>query len=144
MQEKSDNVYPKTLAISTVRDNTGKTQHYVYLFTDITNLKAHQQQLEKAADYDVLTNFQNRAQLADRLPIALYRCQRHSKMLAVVYIDLDGFKYINDTYGHNKGDKLLVVISQYMKEALRECDTLARIGGDVFIAVSADLETPND
>ena len=65
-------------------------------------------------------------------------------MLAVVYIDLDGFKQVNDTYGHDMGDKLLISISQHMKDALRECDTLARIGGDEFVAVLDDLETPND
>ena len=62
-------------------------------------------------------------------------------MLAVVYIDLDGFKQVNDTYGHDMGDKLLISISQHMKDALRECDTLARIGGDEFVAVLDDLET---
>jgi diguanylate cyclase (GGDEF)-like protein/PAS domain S-box-containing protein len=143
-RRKNGDIYPEMQAISVVRDITGKTQHYVSLFTDITNLKAHQQQLEHAANFDALTNLPNRALLADRLPIALLQCQRHSKMLAVVYIDLDGFKEINDTYGHDMGDQLLISISQHMSDALRECDTLARIGGDEFVAVLADLETPND
>jgi diguanylate cyclase (GGDEF)-like protein/PAS domain S-box-containing protein len=143
-KRKNGEVYLAMQAISAVRDITGKTQHYVSLFTDITKSKAHQQQLEHAANYDALTNLPNRVLLADRLPITLLQCQRHSKMLAVVYIDLDGFKQVNDTYGHDMGDKLLVSISQHMKDALRECDTLARIGGDEFVAVLDDLETPND
>ena len=143
-KRKNGEVYLEMRAISAVRNITGKIQHYVSLFTDITESKAHQQQLEHAANYDALTNLPNRVLLLDRLPITLIQCQRHSKMLAVVYIDLDGFKQVNDTYGHNMGDKLLISISQYMKDALRECDTLARIGGDEFVAVLDDLETPND
>lgn len=143
-QRKSGEVYPEMQAISAVKDISGKPQHYVSLFTDITNLKAHQQQLEHAANFDALTNLPNRVLLADRLPIALLQCQRHSKKLAVVYIDLDGFKQINDTHGHDIGDQLLISISQSMTEALREGDTLARIGGDEFVAVLADLETPED
>jgi diguanylate cyclase (GGDEF)-like protein/PAS domain S-box-containing protein len=143
-KRKNGDVYLEMRAISAVRNITGKIQHYVSLFTDITESKAHQQQLEHAANYDALTNLPNRVLLLDRLPITLIQCQRHSKMLAVVYIDLDGFKQVNDTYGHNMGDKLLISISQHMKDALRECDTLARIGGDEFVAVLDDLETPND
>jgi diguanylate cyclase (GGDEF)-like protein/PAS domain S-box-containing protein len=143
-QKKDGKVYLEMQAISVVRDITGKIQHYVVLFTDITKSKAHQEQLEHAANYDALTNLPNRVLLLDRLPITLLQCQRHSKMLAVVYIDLDGFKQVNDTHGHDMGDKLLKSISQHMKGALRECDTLARIGGDEFVAVLDDLETPKD
>ena len=143
-KRKDGEVYLAMQAISAVRDITDKIQHYVLLFTDITKSKAHQQQLEYAANYDALTNLPNRLLLLDRLHVTLLQCQRHSKMLAVVYIDLDGFKQVNDTYGHDMGDKLLISISQHMKDALRECDTLARIGGDEFVAVLDDLETPND
>jgi diguanylate cyclase (GGDEF)-like protein/PAS domain S-box-containing protein len=143
-KRKNGEIYPEMQAISAVCDNAGKIQHYVSLFTDITDLKQHQQQLEHAAHFDALTNLPNRALLFDRLPFALLQCQRHSKMLAVVYIDLDGFKQINDTYGHDMGDQLLISISQHMTDALRECDTLARIGGDEFVAMLADLETPED
>lgn len=143
-KRKKGEIYPQKQAISAVCDISGKAQHYVSLFTDITDVKAHHQQLEHAAHFDALTNLPNRALLADRLPIALLQCQRHSKMLAVVYIDLDGFKEINDHYGHGTGDQLLISISQKMSDALRECDTLARIGGDEFVAMLADLETPND
>jgi len=143
-KKKNGEVYLEMQAISVVRDISDKIQHYVLLFTDITKSKAHQQQLEYAANYDALTNLPNRLLLLDRLHVTLLQCQRHSKVLAVVYIDLDGFKQVNDTYSHDTGDKLLISISQHMKDALRECDTLARIGGDEFVAVLDDLETPND
>jgi diguanylate cyclase (GGDEF)-like protein len=130
--------------ISVVRDATGKMQHYVSLFTDISDQKEHLQELEHAAHFDALTNLPNRALLTDRLLLALLQCERRDKMLAVVYLDLDGFKRINDNHGHSTGDQLLIAVSQRMTEALREGDTLARIGGDEFVAVLIDLEQPSD
>jgi len=96
--------------------------------------------LERLAHYDLLTHLPNRVLLADRLNHAMAKCQRRNQSLAVAYMDLDGFKVVNDTHGHDIGDKLLVALSQRMKEALREGDTLARIGGDEFIAVIVDLD----
>ena len=105
-------------------------------------LKEHQAQLERVAHYDVLTNLPNRALLAERLSQAI--AQRRKQSLAVLFLDLDGFKEINDTHGHDVGDELLIELSQRMKEALRDGDTLARIGGDEFIAILVDLEQTND
>ena len=87
-----------------MRDSTGNTRHYVALFTDITAQKQHQQQLEFIAHYDSLTRLPNRMLLADRLGHALTQTRRHRQLLAVAYIDLDGFKAVNDTYGHAAGD----------------------------------------
>ncbi|HVI53039.1 MAG TPA: EAL domain-containing protein [Candidatus Sulfotelmatobacter sp.] len=112
--------------------------------TDITYIKDHQQQLEHIAHYDVLTNLPNRVLLADRLQQGLAQCQRRGLSLAVVYLDLDGFKEINDHHTHDVGDQLLIAVSQRMKAVLREGDTLARIGGDEFVAVLTDLEKPDD
>jgi diguanylate cyclase (GGDEF)-like protein len=133
-------VRAKMLTISAVRDANGKAQHYVALFTDITSIKDHQQQLEHIAHYDALTGLPNRVLLADRLQQAMLQSQRRSRFLAVAGLDLDGFKPVNDQHGHDVGDELLIVISQRMKLALREGDTLARIGGDEFVAVLVDLE----
>lgn len=104
----------------------------------------HQEQLQRMAHYDVLTNLPNRVLLADRLSQSMVQCQRRNKSLAVAFMDLDGFKAVNDRHGHNVGDELLIEVAHRMKEALREGDTLARIGGDEFIAVMGDLEKSKD
>lgn len=130
--------------ISAVRDVNGITTHYVSLASDITPMKQHQEQLERIAHYDVLTNLPNRVLLADRLSQAMQQCSRHGQSLAVVFLDLDGFKTVNDAYGHDIGDELLIALSIRMKEALREGDSLSRIGGDEFVAVLADLTKVED
>jgi diguanylate cyclase (GGDEF)-like protein/PAS domain S-box-containing protein len=143
-RRKSGEVYAVMLTISAVRDTAGTTQHYVALFSDITTMKEHQSQLEHIAHYDPLTGLPNRVLLADRLHQGIVQCQRHNQSLAVVYLDLDNFKAVNDRYGHGIGDTLLIVLAKHMKEALREADTLARIGGDEFVAVMVDLAQPLD
>ncbi len=137
-------VFAELLTISAVCDSDGKTQNYVALFSDITSMKQHQQQLEHIAHYDPLTNIPNRMLLADRLQHAMVQCRRRGLFLAVAYLDLDGFKTINDTYGHDVGDKLLIKLSELMNTSLREGDTLARIGGDEFVAVFSDLQEMSD
>ena len=106
---------------------------------DITERTAHQEQLEHIAHFDILTGLPNRALLADRMQQALAQAQRHRRMLVVAYLDLDGFKSVNDQYGHEAGDHLLTALSGRMKRALREGDTLARLGGDEFVAILLDL-----
>nr|WP_319564727.1 cache domain-containing protein [uncultured Rhodoferax sp.] len=138
-QRKNGEVFAEMQTISAVRDEQGQIQHYVSLFSDITALKAHEQQLEHMAHFDALTSLPNRVLLADRLHQAMYNAQRRGQLLAVVYLDLDGFKFINDIHGHDMGDQLLMSLSEHMKLALREGDTLARIGGDEFVAVVVDL-----
>ncbi len=143
-RRKNGEIYPELLTISAVRDGDGKTQNYVGLFSDITPMKEHQQQLEHMAQHDRLTELPNRMLLADRLHQAMAQCQRRGQSLALVYLDLDGFKAINDAHGHAVGDKLLITVSQRMKAALRDGDTLARIGGDEFVVVLVDLVQSSD
>jgi diguanylate cyclase (GGDEF)-like protein/PAS domain S-box-containing protein len=138
-RRKSGEVYAEMLTITTVRDAQGEPQHYVALFSDITTAKEHEQHLEHIAHYDALTNLPNRTLLADRLKQAMLQMQRREQRLAVVYLDLDGFKLVNDKHGHEAGDHLLMALGVRMKAALREGDTLARIGGDEFVAVLVDL-----
>jgi diguanylate cyclase (GGDEF)-like protein/PAS domain S-box-containing protein len=138
-RRKDGEVYAEMLTISTVRDAQGSPLHYVALFSDITNAKAHEQQLEHIAHYDALTNLPNRVLLADRLKQAMLQVQRRAQRLAVVFLDLDGFKAVNDAHGHEAGDQLLMALANRMKTALREGDTLARIGGDEFVVVLVDL-----
>jgi diguanylate cyclase (GGDEF)-like protein len=114
-------------------------QHYVALFSDISQIKEHQSQLEYIAHYDALTALPNRMLLSDRLLQNILQCKRRKQSLAVVYLDLDGFKAVNDNHGHAAGDQLLIALAARMKHALREGDTLARIGGDEFVAVLRDL-----
>jgi diguanylate cyclase (GGDEF)-like protein len=114
--------------------------NYVGIFSDITEIKQHQENLERIAHYDALTSLPNRLLLADRLGLAMSQVKRRGKQLAVVYLDLDGFKEINDEHGHDVGDHLLQALANRMKEVLREGDTIARLGGDEFVAVMIDLE----
>lgn len=139
-RRKNGQTYAEMLTISAVHDSSGKIQNYVALFTDISAIKEHQQRLEHIAHYDALTGLPNRVLLTDRLQQAMIQCERHSQALAVLYIDLDGFKAVNDSYGHDIGDQLLIAVSKHLKDALREGDTLSRIGGDEFIAILVDLE----
>jgi len=138
-RRKSGEVYAAMQTISTVRDAWGKTRLYVALFSDITPLKEQQKQLEHIAHYDALTTLPNRVLLSDRLHQGIVQSQRRGQRLAVAYLDLDGFKTINDNYGHEAGDQLLLTVATRMRQALRESDTLARLGGDEFVAVLVDL-----
>tara|TARA_R110001583_G_scaffold10698_9_gene49239 strand:- start:29869 stop:32964 length:3096 start_codon:yes stop_codon:yes gene_type:complete len=132
------------VTISTVYNAKGKMQNYVVLFSDITHMMQHQQQLEHMAHYDTLTNLPNRMLLAERLKNAVHQSNRRKQSIAVVYLDLDGFKAINDNYGHGIGDELLIKLSALMKKSLRASDTIARIGGDEFVAVLVDIEEKKD
>jgi diguanylate cyclase (GGDEF)-like protein len=117
----------------------------LFIFEPMKKLITRQiNDLKLIAHYDLLTTLPNRVLLAERLKQARIHCQRRNQSLAVAYMDLDGFKAVNDRHGHNVGDELLVEVAQRMKEALREGDTLARIGGDEFIAVMVDLENIED
>ena len=126
--------------IVAVRDTRGNIKQYVALFTDITRLKAHQDQLQHLAQFDGLTNLPNRVLLADRLVSGMAQVKRHAgELLAVVFIDLDAFKTVNDNHGHQVGDQLLIALAERMQKTLRVGDTLSRTGGDEFVAVLLDL-----
>jgi diguanylate cyclase (GGDEF)-like protein/PAS domain S-box-containing protein len=139
-KRKNGEVFAEMLTISAVRDNTGTIQRYVALFSDITPIKAHEKELERIAHYDALTGLPNRVLFADRLHQAMVQTARRGLLLAVAYLDLDGFKIVNDRHGHDAGDQLLTILAGRMKLALREGDTLARLGGDEFVVVLLDLE----
>ena len=143
-RRKDGEVFAEMLTISSVMDDQGKTKQYVALFSDITAIKEHQGQLEHIAHFDALTNLPNRVLLADRLQQAMAQAQRRGQQLAVAYLDLDGFKAINDQHGHETGDQVLIALAANMKQAQREVDTLARIGGDEFVAVLIDLDDVAD
>jgi diguanylate cyclase (GGDEF)-like protein/PAS domain S-box-containing protein len=137
---KRGTVFPQMLTISAVRDSTGVVQHYVALAFDVSALKEREERLEHLALYDPLTGLPNRVFLADKLQQAMARSRRRTRNLAVAYLDLDSFKTVNDTHGHEVGDRLLKVVAKRMKRVMRDGDTLARLGGDEFVAVFLDLE----
>lgn len=139
-RRKNGELFAELVAISAVRDNKGNTRQYVALFSDITVAKEHQSWLEHVAHFDALTNLPNRSLLTDRLQQAMAQALRRQKPLAVAFVDLDGFKAINDQHGHDAGDQVLDALAKRMKDELREGDTLARIGGDEFVAVLIDLD----
>ena len=143
-RHKSGAFYAEMLSVSVVRDSLGSVQNYVGLLSDVTANKEHQAQLERIAHYDSLTGLPNRILLADRLRQALLHSQRRERALVVAYLDLDGFKAINDAHGHDVGDQLLIEVAHRMKEVLREGDTLSRLGGDEFVALLVDLEQTSE
>ena len=118
----------------------GFAHRIIALVRDISERKQQQSYLEHIAHHDTLTSLPNRVLLADRLNQSMAQAQRRGQLLAVAYLDLDGFKAINDRHGHDAGDQLLIVLATRMKQALRESDTLARLGGDEFVTVLIDLD----
>ncbi|MCX6061635.1 MAG: bacteriohemerythrin, partial [Campylobacterales bacterium] len=139
-RRKNGEIYAELLTISTIFQEDGNVKNYVALFSDISTIKEHEKHLEHIAHYDALTGLANRVLLSDRLEQAMIQTSRRGGHLAVAYLDLDGFKEINDRYGHEAGDQLLMAIAVNMKLSLREGDTLARLGGDEFVAVLMDLD----
>lgn len=138
-------VYPAWLSISAVRDeNSAEISHYVGVFTDITERKKNEEQLHFMANHDVLTKLPNRALFHDRLNHAIANASRQQLQLAVLFIDLDRFKLINDTLGHAAGDEVLRVLSRRLLHCLRDTDTLARPAGDEFTAVLEGIHQAND
>jgi len=141
---KDGSLYPEMLTISAVKDEDGQPQNYVGLFSDITRIKNHENELKHLAHYDALTNLPNRILLADRLTQAMTHAQNTSTLLAVAFIDLDGFKAVNDVYGHAVGDEVLVALAERLRTVMRKQDTFGRLGGDEFLAVITDLNRPHD
>jgi diguanylate cyclase (GGDEF)-like protein/PAS domain S-box-containing protein len=139
-RRKDNREYVELLTISSVQDVLGNTQQYVCHFSDISDIKEHQSKLEHIAHFDALTGLPNRTLLSDRLQQAMAQAQRREQQVAVAYLDLDGFKAINDRHGHAAGDQVLICLAHRMKEVLRDGDTISRIGGDEFVAVLIDLQ----
>jgi len=140
LRRKGGNTVQGALNASGVYDRCGRLTHYVYLFSDLTELMDQRARLERMAHFDALTGLPNRVLLAERLQQAMARSHRRRTQLAVAYLDLDGFKAVNDSYGHDMGDRLLIAVSQRLRETLREVDTVARLGGDEFVLLMEDFQ----
>lgn len=140
-RRKDGQIYPQWLNISSIHSPEGELENYVAVFSDITQLKESEEKLNLAIHYDHLTKLPNKTLLKARLEHTLSVSKRHSTFVAVMFINLDNFKKINDSFGHSFGDEVLVGISKRIFSILREDDTLAHIGGDEFVIVMNNFES---
>jgi len=131
-RRKNGEIYPEWLNITAIRDQHGHLQQYVGLFTDITEHMQAEEKLRYQAYHDPLTDLPNRLMYTEHLDMALPQARRREQMCGIMMLDLDYFKNINDTFGHEVGDKLLILVAQRLRECIRKEDTLARMGGDEF------------
>lgn len=138
-KRKDGNIYPEWLAISAVQDRLGHTSHYVATFFDMSERKAAEEYIRNLAYYDPLTGLPNRRLIIDRLGIALSNSYRSNYYGAIMFLDLDRFKILNDTQGHDKGDQLLTHVARRLQACVREGDTVARLGGDEFVVMLENL-----
>lgn len=129
------------LTLSSIKDEQGKVTNYVGVFSNVSQLFQRQHKLEIIANHDVLTGLPNRFLLADRLERAISHSERTDELFAVCYLDLDGFKPINDCFGHAAGDYVLSEIAKRLKNVVRNNDTVARVGGDEFVIVLIGLKS---
>lgn len=143
-RRKNGEVYPEWLNISVIKDGNGEVANYVAVLSDITAIKQAEERLQYLAHHDLLTDLPNRLLFQDRLQQALAQARREGGMLGVLFLDLDRFKLINDTLGHNFGDLLLKAVAERLAGCLRLSDTFARQGGDEFIAVLGSLSHARD
>ncbi len=132
-RKKNGDIYAALLTISAVKNEQGLVSHYLGVSTNITHIKNHQKELEHIAHHDALTGLPNRILLADRMKQVIAHAKREKQLLAVCYLDLDGFKPINDAAGHEAGDQVLIEVGKRIGETIRSGDTVARLGGDEFV-----------
>ncbi|MDO9599778.1 MAG: EAL domain-containing protein [Azoarcus sp.] len=136
--------FPAWHSVNAVRDGSGHVRHHISMFSDIGDKKRAEERIRHLAHHDSLTNLPNRSLLADRLAHALDRARRGDERLALLFIDLDRFKHVNDSLGHPVGDRLLQTVARRLDSVVREQDTLARQGGDEFVVILEEIDDPED
>jgi len=141
---KDGGLFWNELAISPVKDDAGRVANFVWVINDVTEREQHEELLEYQANHDTLTGLPNRNLLADRVTQALANAERYGQQLAVLFIDLDNFKFVNDSLGHALGDRMLVILADRLQKTIRSADTVARYGGDEFVVVISCLERSED
>ena len=141
---KDGMIYPKWAAISAIHDAKGELTNYIASFTDISERKAAEARIDHLAHHDALTGLFNRYSLENRLAQSLLAARRENQQLAVIFIDLDRFKVINDTLGHHVGDLLLIEVANRLSACVRESDIVARLGGDEFVVTLTSLANDMD
>ena len=138
-RRKNGEIFHEWLSVTLLRDKEGQPARYVSLFSDITKRKEQERKISQQANFDFLTGLPNRFLFNDRLDMALSIAKREGRRLALLFIDLDRFKYVNDTLGHEVGDDLLREASRRLRSEVRESDTVARLGGDEFTVIVRDF-----
>jgi diguanylate cyclase (GGDEF)-like protein/PAS domain S-box-containing protein len=138
-RRKSGEVFTEYLSINRVRNPWGEVILHVGIFRDITEQKAVQDEIHGFAYTDSLTGLPNRRQIIDRLQTELEHSGRRESKIAILFVDLDFFKEVNDTYGHNVGDEILVAVASRLKKSVRKTDVVGRLGGDEFVVVLIDI-----
>lgn len=139
-RRKNGEVYPEWLTITAVKNDKGQVTQYVSIFHDMTETKRQQEALSHQAQHDALTGLPNKLLFMDRLRMALARRSQHVEKVAILFLDLDNFKHVNDALGHKVGDEMLVELSKRLSQQLRPEDTLARLGGDEFLLLLPGLK----
>ncbi len=139
-QRKDGSVFPALQSIEKISDSSGNVQHYISVFTDITEKKADEERIQYLAHFDAITGLPNRVLFNDRLQQAIQRARRFKRQVGLMFLDLDRFKYINDTLGHPVGDLLLELVAKRLQDSIRQLDTVARLGGDEFVVIVEDLD----
>lgn len=143
-KRKNGDVYPEWKTINAIEDDNGEITHYVAVFSDITKVKLSEQRLNYMAYHDSLTGVANRLLFHDRLQQTIWQAERINAKLAVLFLDLDRFKIINDTLGHYIGDIVLRKVAEKLKKCVRESDTISRWGGDEFTIILPNIKKPQD
>ena len=143
-RRKNGEVFMARLSLTALANPKGQIGHHVGVFSDVSALKAHEEEMLHIAYHDALTGLPNRRLLADQMKVAVSRALRGERFMAVCYFDLDDFKHINDAHGHEAGDQVLTTVARRLQAELRAEDTLARLGGDEFVALISDLENVSE
>jgi len=143
-RRKNGEIFPAWENISQIKDASGAVSRYVSILSDITPMKRAEAQLQHLAHHDTLTGLPNRLLFADNLQQSIARAQRHCQRVALLFIDLDRFKFVNDSLGHAAGDQLLTSVGQRLRHAVRGEDTVARLGGDEFTVIVEEVGSPDD
>lgn len=140
-RRKNGEIYPEWLTITAIKNDLGQIYQYAGIFCDISERKSQENEIRRLAYFDELTKLPNRRLFSDRLRMGIARAKRHDARLAVMFVDLDHFKKINDTLGHNTGDEILVEAASRLISCTRDEDTVARLGGDEFVLLFLDIQS---
>lgn len=143
-RKKNGEVYPEWLSISSIRDESGRIEYYIGLFYDITKQKSSEEHLIFLAHFDALTGLPNRVLFLEEFKETLQMAERKRCQMALLFIDLDDLKLVNDTYGHTEGDKLLKETAARVKETVRKTDSVARLAGDEFTVILPYIQNQED
>jgi diguanylate cyclase (GGDEF)-like protein/PAS domain S-box-containing protein len=143
-RRKNGEIYPQWVGITAAKNERGQVSEYIAIFMDIGDYKQAQERIQKLAFYDPLTSLANRTLLTDRAQQALSLAQRHKHMMGVLYLDLDHFKFINDSLGHRVGDELLMRVAGLLLTCVRDSDTVCRFGGDEFVLLLSEVSSPEN